>query len=144
MSELHLDYETAERYPLAGLDAEPLPGMDAHEFFAFDKTRFAGSGRNRDMSTILYNGYITLGGVPEAAYRYMLGSRSAIEWLMDRYQVKVDKASKIKNDPNDGWREVGDPRYIIGLYARITTTSLETMKIADALPALDMSRAAST
>ena len=42
-----------------------------------------------------------VGGVPQEAYRYTLGSRSAIEWIMDRYQVKVDKASKIRNDPND-------------------------------------------
>ena len=51
---------------------------------------------------------MTLRGVPEAAYRYLLGSRSAIEWIMERYQVKVDKASKVRNDPNDWSREVGD------------------------------------
>ena len=68
----------------------------------------------------------------------MLGSRSAIEWIIDRYQVKIDKASGIVNDPNDWSREVGDPRYIIDLLARIVTVSLETMKIVDALPALDI------
>jgi predicted helicase len=76
--------------------------------------------------------------VPEEAYRYMLGSRSAIEWIMERYQVKVDKASGIRNDPNDWSREVGNPRYILGLLARIVTVSLETMTIVDALPPLDI------
>ena len=66
----------------------------------------------------------------------MLGSRSAIEWILDRYQVKTDKASGIVNDPNDWSREVGDPRYIIDLLARIVTVSLETMAIVDDLPAL--------
>jgi predicted helicase len=40
--------------------------------------------RDDDRSTIVYNDRITLRGVPEDAYRYMLGSRSAIEWIMER------------------------------------------------------------
>jgi predicted helicase len=68
----------------------------------------------------------------------MLGSRSAIEWIMERYQVKVDKASRIRNDPNDWSREVGDPRYILDLLARIVTVSVGTMTIVDSLPALDL------
>jgi len=66
----------------------------------------------------------------------MLGSRSAIEWIMDRYQVKTDKPSGIVNDPNDWSREVQDPRYIVDLLARIVTVSLETMQIVDDLPPL--------
>jgi predicted helicase len=57
---------------------------------------------------------------------------------MERYQVKVDKASQIRNDPNDWSGEVGDPRYILDLLARIVTVSLETMTIVDSLPALDL------
>jgi predicted helicase len=68
----------------------------------------------------------------------MLGSRSAVEWILDRYQVKTDKASGIINDPNDWSKEVGDPRYIIDLLARIVTVSLETMTIVDNLPALEI------
>ncbi|MEJ7743196.1 MAG: type ISP restriction/modification enzyme [Nocardioidaceae bacterium] len=52
---------------------------------------------------------ITVAGIPEEAYRYMLGSRSAIEWIMDRYQVKTDKASGIVNDPNDWATEHDEP-----------------------------------
>ena len=87
---------------------------------------------------IHYNDRITLSGIPEEAYRYMLGSRSAIEWIIDRYYVKTDKKSGIVNDPNDWSREVGDPRYILDLLARIVTVSVETMKIVDALPPLDI------
>lgn len=78
---------------------------------------------------------MTLSNIPEEAYRYKLGARSAIEWIIDRYQVKADAASGIVNDPND-WS--ADPRYIIDLLRRIVTVSLETMKIVDALPALDI------
>jgi len=87
---------------------------------------------------VIYNDRITLSGIPDDAHRYMLGSRSAVEWIIDRYQVKTDKASGIVNDPNDWSREVGDPRYIIDLLARIVTVSLETMQIVDALPPLDI------
>ena len=96
------------------------------------------AGLRDDKSTIVYNDHITLRGVPEDTYRYMLGSRSAIEWIMERYQVKVDKDSQIRNDPNDWSREVGNPRYIIDLLARIITVSLETMAIVDALPAIEI------
>ena len=40
------------------------------------------------------NGQVVLGDIPAAAHRYMLGSRSALEWIIDRYQVKTDKAIK--------------------------------------------------
>lgn len=83
-----------------------------------------------------YSSRITLSGIPEAAHRYQLGSRSAVEWILDRYQVKTDKPSGIVNDPNDWSREIEDPRYIIDLLARSVTVSLETMAIVDALPEL--------
>lgn len=138
LSRLHLDYEAVERYPLAGLDVAPLDGTDEYEFFAVEKTKFLGNGANKDKSTIVYNRNITLSGVPDAAHRFLVGSRSALEWVMDRYQVKVDSASQIKNDPNDWSREVGDPRYIIDLYARIVTVSVETVRTVDSLPPLDI------
>lgn len=68
----------------------------------------------------------------------MLGSRSAIEWIIDRYQVKTDKKSGIINDPNDWAEEVGDPRYILDLLGRIVRVSIETMGIVDGLPELQV------
>jgi len=140
LSELHLGYESETQYPLDGLDVEPTG--DPYEFFAVRKMAFA-KKRNpetkkldADKSTVIYNSSVTLSGIPEDAHRYMLGSRSAIEWIIDRYQVKTDKASGIVNDPNDWSREVGDPRYILDLFARIVTVSLRTMQIVDSLPPL--------
>ena len=67
----------------------------------------------------------------------MVNGRSAIEWIMERYQVKVDKDSGIKNDPND-WAlehgEHGKPSYILDLLLSIITLSLETQKIVSGLP----------
>ena len=146
LSELHLSYESAKPYMLDGLGDGPSDSSEAAyrhflvENICFGKPTAAQkhAGLRDDRSTIVYNDHITLRNVPEEAYRYMLGPRSAIEWIMDRYQVKIDKASQIRNDPNDWSREVGDPRYILDLLARIVTVSLETMAIVDELPALDL------
>jgi predicted helicase len=119
LSDFHVGYEGVEPYPLKGLQPE-------------DKA----AGEKVDRSVIHYNDRITLSGIPEEAYRYQLGSRSAIEWIIDRYYVRTDKASGIVNDPNDWSREVGDPRYILDLLARVVTVSVETMRIIDALPTL--------
>ncbi len=56
----------------------------------------------------------------------MLGARSAIAWIIDRYQIRTDKPSRITDDPNT---YSDDPRYIIDLLRRIVTVSLETMRI---------------
>ena len=142
LAELHLAYESVTPYPLDGLDTMPPAPEDPYEFYRVQKMAFA---KVRDPETkklvadktsVVYSSRITLSGIPDAAHRYQLGSRSAIEWILDRYQVKTDTASGIVNDPNDWAREVSDPRYIIDLLARIVTVSLETMAIVDALPAL--------
>jgi predicted helicase len=140
LADLHLRYESAAPYPLVGLNTHPTG--DPYDFFRVEKMAFAKIRQDgklvTDRSTIKYNSRITLSGIPEKAYDYMLGSRSAIEWLIDRYQVKTDKPSSIVNDPNDWSHKVGDQRYIIDLVARIVTVSIETVKIVDSLPALDV------
>jgi len=149
LAELHLGYETVEPYPLDGLDVAG-PGAEGradYGFFAVRNKKMGfgkptaeqkAAGDRYDRSVIQYNDHISLRGIPAEAYRYTLGSRSAIEWVIDRYWVKTDKASGIVNDPNAWSREVGDPRYILDLLARIVTVSLETMRIVDALPSLDI------
>jgi predicted helicase len=136
LSELHLGYEAAEPYPLDGLDVDAPTGHAAYDFFAVGAQKMRFGDKGKDRSTLHFNDRITLSGIPEKAYRYQLGSRSAIEWIIDRYWIKTDKASGIVNDPNDWSREVGDPRYILDLLARIVTVSLDTMEIVDGLPAL--------
>ena len=75
--------------------------------------------------------------IPLEAYEYVVNGRSAIEWIMERYQVKIDKDSGIKNDPNDWAVEHGKPRDILDLLLSIVTVSLETRKIVNALPKPD-------
>ena len=65
-----------------------------------------------------------------------------IDWIMERYQIKTDKASGITNDPNDWATEHGKPRYILDLLLSIVTVSLETLKIIKTLPQINEFRSA--
>ena len=130
LADLHVNYETVEPYPL---HEPPVTGMVAWEAYRVTKMRWADKTTK---NALIYNQHITLGDVPADANRYMLGSRSALDWLIDRYQIKTDKASGIVNDPNDWAKEHHDPRYIIDLVKRITRVSIDTMRIVDQLPEL--------
>lgn len=131
LSDLHLNYETVQPYPLTV--EEPVGAS-----LRVTKMRYARQGRVEDKTTIVYNDDITVSGIPDQAHEYLLGSRSALDWILERYQVKTDKASGIVNDPNTWGAEHGDDRYILDLIGRVTTVSVETVKIVQALPGLDV------
>lgn len=98
--------------------------------------RFGKAGAVVDKTTIIYNNSLTLRGIPLEAYEYQVNGKSAIEWLMDRYQRKIDRDSKITNDPNDWAAEVGDERYVVDLIKRVVRVSVETVRIVNDLPPL--------
>ena len=132
LSDLHLNYESVEPYPLD--ESCTRPELDPHTLYRVEKMRFPkGQGVKDRPSSILYNDYITLSGVPDEAWDYMLSGKAALYWIIDRYQVKKDKESGIVNDPNE-FSE--DPRYIIDLVKRIVTVSVETLAIVRELPVL--------
>ena len=137
LSELHIGYEGVDPHPLSESIAPGAPN-DPYERFAVQKMKYGGKVGAYDKTRIRYNAFIDIDGIPEEAQRYMLGSRSALDWIIERYQVKTDKASGIVNDPNDWSREHEQPRYIIDLIGRIVTVSLETMRIVDSLPDLEL------
>ncbi len=54
----------------------------------------------KDKRSIVYNEFLTIDGIPPEAFEYRLGNRSALEWVIDQYQISTDKRSGITNDPN--------------------------------------------
>ena len=116
--DLHIGYEEAAQYPLEERLAAGAP--DEPERYRVIKMRWGTSAKDTDHSMIVYNDWITLAGIPDEAHEYIVGPRSALAWLLDRYQVKTDKESGIVNDPNDWGAEIGNPRYIIDLVKRVT------------------------
>ncbi|WP_239513995.1 type ISP restriction/modification enzyme [Streptosporangium sp. 'caverna'] len=136
LADLHIHYERAEPYKgIVEKISGNAAGTSPRELYRVAKMKILKVQGKPDRSTIVYNNWVTLTNIPEEAYRYQLGARSAIEWIIDRYQIKIDKDSGIINDPND-WSD--DPRYIIDLLKRIVTVSLETVKIVDQLPPLEI------
>lgn len=136
LADLHLNYETVEPWPVQE-DAKPKGDLSDLAYYRVEKMRFASlGGRNKDKSVIVFNSRITLRGIPLEAYDYVVNGKSAIEWVMERYQVSTDKDSGIKDDPNDWCREHNDPAYILNLVKRVIRVSMETAAIVSALPAI--------
>jgi predicted helicase len=131
LAQWHLNYETIAPWELEGL---PPTGVSPASL-RVEKMRFAKGASDHGKSAIVINSHYTLSGIPEEAYRYTVNGKSAIEWLIDRYQVKVEKDSQIRNDPN---LYSDDPRYIIDLVARMVRVSMESVAIIDGLPKLQI------
>ncbi|MDK4276392.1 DEAD/DEAH box helicase [Corynebacterium accolens] len=133
---LHVDYESVEPWPL---DIQVKGDESNRETWRVQKMKWAKrkdpeTGKNvNDVTKLIYNKQVTISGIPAEADEYMLGSRSAVAWLIDRYQVKKDKASGIVNDPNDWADEVCNPRYIVDLIGKVTRVAMETVRIVDDL-----------
>ena len=85
---------------------------------------------------IIYNGKITISGIPLEVQDYVVNKKSALDWVVERCGVSVDKDSQIANDFNNMATEMGDPQYILHLILRVITVSLETNKIVASLPTL--------
>lgn len=134
LAELHLNYESVQPFPLEEI-IKGAPAGEDDDFYRVNKLSF---GSRKDRSSIIYNQRITLGGIPNEAYDYQVNGKSALEWIIDRYQVTTHKDSQITNDPNDYCREIGNPRYILDLIKRVVTVSVETMKIVAQLPVLEI------
>ena len=125
LADLHINYEKVPPYEdLILIGAE-------YNNFKVTKMRFSKKGQK---DTISYNGLITIEDIPEKAYQYIVNGKSAIEWIMERYQVTTHKESGIKNDPNDWAEEVGNPRYILDLLLSVINVSVQTVEIVEGLP----------
>lgn len=134
LAELHLNYENVEPWQEILEEGDSSnPGRTVKMSFGkCAKTEDNPKGVDRSVLHVSEN--LTLKGIPERAYGYVVNGRSAIEWLMDRYQVRTDKASGIVNDPND---YSDDPRYIVDLVKRVVAVSMETLDIVKMLPPLN-------
>ena len=136
LMDLHVNYEDVKPWPVT----ITVKGDESdRETWRVTKLKWAKvkdpeTGRNvNDVTKLIYNNKVTISDIPAEAEEYMLGSRSALAWIIDRYQVKKDKASGIVNDPNDWADEVGNPHYIVDLIAKVTRVAVETVQIVNGL-----------
>lgn len=146
LAELHLNYEHVPPHPSVTVQmpvVEPSPNFDEYAWYSvkkmvFPKVRNDAGDLVSDKSRIIYNGNISIENIPAKAYEYIVNGKSAIEWLMERYQITVDSKSQIKNDPNDWSKEHGRPSYIIDLVLSVIHLSTLTIDIVESLPELKL------
>jgi predicted helicase len=124
LTEIHINYEQQPEYRLKHIENKDLP-ID----WRVEKMRLS-----KDKTQIKYNDFLTLTGIPSEALEYRLGNRSALDWIIDQYQISTDKRSGITNDPN----RLDDEEYIVRLIKQVITVSLETVKIVKSLPDLGL------
>jgi predicted helicase len=154
LARLHIEYEKLEPYPLKFIETcsgvlgadvaaslprhggvkAPLQAADLKvgatiplSYRVEDKMRLA-----KDRRSLKVNDSLMLGGIPPETFEYRLGNRSALEWVIDQYQVTEDKHSGIRSNPN----RPDDPEYIVRLVGQVIRVSLETVKLVKSLPAL--------
>lgn len=150
LADLHLNYETVPAYEgvhvvMEGKEEEEFRGNLAadykpiyhiktdFDYYAVDKMKFPKKGQK---DTIIYNQNIRIENIPAQAYEYVVNGKSAIEWIMERYQQTQDKKSLIKNNPNDWSIEHNQPRYILDLLLSVINVSVQTVEIVKGLPKL--------
>ena len=152
LGDLHCDYEscpmntTAQVYIDGVLSPSPVGrGGDVTAqavtegersgLYIIDKLRPVGKG---NFTELKYNGHITIKNIPPEAHEYIVNGRSPLGWIIDQYQVSIDKDSGIKNDPNDWCREHNNPRYILELIMRVIEVSVRTVRIVKGLPKVEV------
>lgn len=134
LADLHINYEKVPAY--IGVEINQLQknsSLEEYEYYRVQKLKFPKKDRK---DKIIYNSRITIENIPEKAYEYIVNGKSAVEWILDRYQVKTDKKSGIKNDPNDWSKEVNNPRYILDLLLSVINVSVQTVDIVEGMPEL--------
>lgn len=120
LAALHLDYEKLKPWDLEYIETpgEPLS-------YKVEKMRLS-----KDKRSITVNKSLTLAGIPPEVFSYRLGNRSALEWVIDQYQVCTDARSGIISDPN----RQDDPQYIVRLVGQVVRVSVDTCKVVAGLP----------
>ncbi len=118
LMDLHLNYETVEKYPLKRIDQKLASNIPNKPKLKADK----------EAGNILIDVMTTLQGVPVEAWEYKLGNRSALEWILDQYKEKKPKDKTIAEKFNT-YRFADYKEMVIELLQRLCTVSVETQRI---------------
>ena len=119
LADLHVNYEALDVMPKV-VETPPL------------NWRVEKMALSKDKTSLRYNESLTVADIPPEVFDYRLGTRSALEWVIDRYRVKPDpNGSGIVADPN-----VEDAQYIVRLVGQVMHVSQETVRLVGALPPL--------
>jgi predicted helicase len=123
---LHIGYEQVAPFALVRSDVPD------------EKVRASGQSpkcilkSDKDTGRIILDSETTLSGVPREAWAYLLGNRSALDWVLDQHKEKKPKDPTIR-EKFDTYRFADHKERVIDLLMRVTTVSVETVAIVDAM-----------
>ena len=133
LAELHLNYETCEKYPhlkVAPRKSDLFWEEKPEHFLLGTKPMKYKDKDTKD--TLFINDHVQIEGIPEEAHRYVVNGRTPLEWFINRYKITPPEKNKgILNDVN-GWFE--NPRDLVTAIERIVYVSVESARIIDGLP----------
>ena len=118
LADLHLDYDEKEAYDLDWLETPGVPLS-----YRVEKMKLT-----KDRTAVIVNPSLTLAGIPAAAFEYRLGNRSALEWVIDQYQVTEGKRSGIRSEPRRRSEIHRPPDQMV------VHVIVETVRIVNSLP----------
>ncbi|WP_423752413.1 type ISP restriction/modification enzyme [Helicobacter pylori] len=118
LGELHLNYESGEMH--ASVEYNLLENAEVEGYYDVDKMTKKGD-------RILYNHHITITNIPKKAFDYVINGKSAIDWVIERYQKTTDKDSLIENNPN----HYAGGKYVFELLCRVIKLSEKSVDLIE-------------
>ncbi|MFP6172247.1 type ISP restriction/modification enzyme [Helicobacter pylori] len=118
LGELHLNYESGEMH--ASVKYTTLMNAEVEGYYDVDKMIKKGD-------CIIYNQNITITKIPEKAFKYVVNGKSAIDWVIERYQKTMDKDSLIENNPN----HYAGGKYVFELLCRVIKLSEKSVDLIE-------------
>ncbi|MFP6102529.1 type ISP restriction/modification enzyme [Helicobacter pylori] len=118
LAELHLNYESGEMH--TSVKYTTLMNAEMEGYYDVDKMTKKGD-------SIIYNQNIAITKIPQKAFEYVVNGKSAIDWVIERYQKTTDKDSLIENNPND----YAGGKYIFELLCRVIKLSEKSVDLIE-------------
>ncbi len=126
LATLHLNYENNEMFKEVEFKDGVLADISNDEFYKVTKMKKLGND-------IFYNQNITIKNIPSKAFEYKINGKSAIDWIIDRYQISIDKKSLIENNPND----YQGGKYIYELLLKIIDLSIKSVDLINEISKME-------
>ncbi len=118
LGELHLNYESGEMH--TSVKYTTLMNAEIEGYYDVDKMTKKGD-------SIIYNHHITITKIPQKAFDYVVNGKSAIDWVIERYQKTMDKESLIENNPN----HYAGGQYVFELLCRVIKLSEKSVDLIE-------------
>ncbi|GAA7869275.1 hypothetical protein HpMS191_13930 [Helicobacter pylori] len=118
LAELHLNYENGEMH--TSVKYTTLMNAEVEGYYDVDKMTKKGD-------SIIYNHHITITKIPKKAFNYVVNGKSAIDWVIERYQKTMDEDSLIENNPND----YAGGKYVFELLLRVIKLSEKSVDLIE-------------